>query len=143
MSSMCGAPEVRVGIRMRALVLTMLLCLCAGPAMARSGHASGEGQQSGSDPREVQGQNPPRPDWLDVRVVSGVEERVGASWNCDRPDAAPFIMMLEFPAHGSVEIRSVPSGSPCDGPMRGVFYTSQQGYTGPDRIGYRIYSGAR
>jgi hypothetical protein len=127
---------------MRVLGLTMLLCLCAGPAMARSGHASGEGQ-SGSDQWVTQGQNSPRPDWLDVSVVSGVEQRVDASWNCDRPDAAPFIMMLEFPAHGSVEIREVPSGSPCDGPMRGVFYTSQPGYTGSDRIGYRIYSGAR
>ena len=54
--------------------------------------------------RSVQGQNAPRPDLgLDVNVVSGVEQRVGASWNCVRPDGAPFITMLEFPAHGAVE----------------------------------------
>lgn len=125
---------------MRVLILPAFLLLSIGPALAR-GHATGEARQSDGEARSVQGQNAPRPDWLDVNVVSGVEQRVGASWNCVRPDGAPFITMLEFPAHGTVEIRDVPNGSPCDGPMRGVFYTSQPGYKGPDRVGYRIGAG--
>jgi hypothetical protein len=131
---------------MRVFGLAMLLCLCAGPAMARLGHASGEGQQSGSESPEVQGQNSPRPDWLDVNVVSGVEERVGeaCSWGWGRPGDVPYVTMIENPTHGTIEIRDVSDGSPCgDGPMKGVFYTSEPGYKGPDRVGYRINIGRR
>jgi hypothetical protein len=122
---------------MRVLGLAMLLCLCAGPAMARLGDASGEGQQSGSEGPEVQGSK-----FATSRLVR--RERGEWCWGWGRPGDVPYVTMVENPTHGTIEIRDVSDGSPCgDGPMKGVFYTSEPGYKGPNRVGYRINIGRR
>ncbi len=128
---------------MRLLASLTVLCLSMTPAMGRSGHASGhdgEGSQPAADVvRSVEGLNPRQA--LEVKAASGVETRVGRSWNCVRKDHIPFITVIENPDHGTVEVRDLPNGSPCgDGPIRGVLYKSQAGYRGVDHVRYRVNS---
>ena len=98
---------------LRISVLSTLLCLCIGPAMAQ--------------------------ELLSVTVTSGVEKRIGGGWNCSNPQNVPNITVMENPTHGTIAIRDLPSGAPCNnGPIKGVFYTSRAGYKGPDRVGYQM-----
>lgn len=74
-----------------------------------------------------------------VKVKSGVESRVGGGWNCSAPQNVPVLVIQENPSHGTIAVKDLPSGSPCgNGPMKGVFYTSQPGYKGPDRVGFQL-----
>lgn len=74
-----------------------------------------------------------------VTVNSGVESCVGGGWNCSIPQNVPNVVIRESPSHGTLAVKDLPSGAPCNnGPMKGVFYTSQPGYKGPDRVGYQL-----
>ena len=58
-----------------------------------------------------------------------VESRVGAGWNCSIPQNVPNVVIRENPSHGTLVVKDLPSGAPCNnGPLKGVFYTSQPGY---------------
>jgi hypothetical protein len=73
-----------------------------------------------------------------ITVTSGVERQVSHSYFCSTPQQVPHYLVLENPQHGTLNVKEFPSGSPCGGRMTRLFYTSQPGYKGSDRIAYKI-----
>jgi hypothetical protein len=79
-----------------------------------------------------------------ITVNSGVESRVGQAYFCSIPQQIPNIIILEYPQHGTLNVKEFPSGSPCgNGRVAKLFYTSQPGYKGSDGIAYQIDFGQR
>jgi hypothetical protein len=70
----------------------------------------------------------------DAVVKAGVETRALRSWDCDQPDRAPVVWARAD--HGTISVKPVTSGA-CSRPsmtVAGIFYTSEPGFKGTDKI---------
>jgi hypothetical protein len=79
-----------------------------------------------------------------VSARSGATARVGGGWSCETPYGTSNVRIIQEPANGTVEVRFLPHGSPCNrGPMQAVFYRSNPGFRGTDEVAYMVDSVGR
>jgi hypothetical protein len=71
----------------------------------------------------------------DAVAKAGVETRALQVWDCDQTNRAPVVWARAD--HGIVSVKSITSGPGCGRlsmTMAGIFYTSEPGFKGTDKI---------
>jgi hypothetical protein len=71
----------------------------------------------------------------DAVAKAGVETRALKVWDCDQPDRAPVAWARAD--HGSISVKPITAGPSCGRlsmTMAGIFYTSEPGFKGTDKI---------
>jgi hypothetical protein len=71
----------------------------------------------------------------DAVVKAGVEMRAFRAWDCDQPDRAPVVWGRAD--HGTISVKPITSGPHCGRPSMtaaGIFYTSEPGFKGTDKV---------
>jgi hypothetical protein len=71
----------------------------------------------------------------DAVVKAGVEMRAFRVWDCDQPNSAPVVWGRAD--HGTISVKPITSGPHCGRPSMtaaGIFYTSEPGFKGTDKV---------
>jgi hypothetical protein len=125
----------------RSCLAAAIMALALGAAAAAPAQAGGA--QNGARPHGTATAVSTEPTELnadgsvpDAVVKAGVETRAFRTWDCDQPNSAPVVWARAD--HGTISIKPIAFSGPKCGRMSmtvaGIFYTSEPGFKGTDKL---------